>query len=114
LSMWIAARPFSENFLVAADVTFQVLYEWGEKYVNPEYEHLEGVIEPKPKAPAKKPRATGAENGRQRPTITRRLCSCMGGLVSHVRRSRSDRATVDKSRRDLYPGHGVTGIPHGV
>jgi hypothetical protein len=29
-----------------------VLYEWGETCVNPEYEHLEGVIEPKPKAPA--------------------------------------------------------------
>ena len=53
LSMWIAARPFSENFLVVADVTFQVLYEWGEKCVNPEYEHLEGLIEPKSKAPAK-------------------------------------------------------------
>ena len=51
--MWIAARPFSENFLVAADVTVQVLYEWGEKCVNPEYEHLEGLIEPKSKAPAK-------------------------------------------------------------
>jgi hypothetical protein len=51
--MWIAARPFSDNFLVAADVTVQVLYEWGEKCVKPEYEHLEGVIEPKPKAPAK-------------------------------------------------------------
>ena len=50
--MWIAARPFSDNFLVAADVTVQVLYEWGEKCVKPEYEHLEGVIEPKPKAPA--------------------------------------------------------------
>jgi hypothetical protein len=30
-----------------------VLCEWGEKCVNPEYEHLEGVIEPKPKALAK-------------------------------------------------------------
>jgi len=38
----------------------------------------------------------------------------MGGIVSHVRRSRRDRATVDKSRRDLYPGHGVTGISPGV
>lgn len=41
----------------------QVLYEWGEKCVNPEYDHLRGVIEPRPTAPAKKPRAAGLELG---------------------------------------------------
>jgi arylsulfatase A-like enzyme len=55
--------------IVTTTGLIQVLYEWGDTSVNPEYEHLRGVIEPKPKAPAKNPRVTNAENGRRRPNI---------------------------------------------
>jgi hypothetical protein len=69
LADWIAATGDKGQTPEDDAGLIQVLYEWGDKCVNPEYERLRGVIEPKPKAPAKNPRATGVENGRRRPNI---------------------------------------------
>jgi arylsulfatase A-like enzyme len=61
LAGWIAAtgdkgqEPEDDAGLI------QVLYEWGEKCVNPEYDRLRGQIEPRPAPAAKKPKAAAAK-----------------------------------------------------
>jgi hypothetical protein len=65
LADWIAAtgdkgqEPENDAGLI------QVLYEWGEKCVNPEYDRLRGQIESRPTPPAKKPAKspTNAKHG---------------------------------------------------
>ena len=69
LADWIAATGDKGQTPEGDAGLIQVLYEWGDKCVSPEYDRLRGVIEPKPKAPAKNPRAAGDENGRRRPNI---------------------------------------------
>ncbi|MDZ4849504.1 MAG: sulfatase [Pirellulaceae bacterium] len=54
LSDWIAETGDQGQQTESDHGLIQVLYEWGDKCVNPEYDHLRGLIEPKPQNEKKK------------------------------------------------------------